>query len=157
MDAVFTGGNMQEPVLDSEEAVRRYAEAELERTIRTRHQEFEVSLMKDSSHQRIDVVTFAEPGIRWRITRRENPVPRWYTLEARLDQAEFVIWFGYSGQSALGTEKIMRPAVHVRFEDLRFAAKYYSPELFTLGAVLERMLSLETYRLTFPLNVIGLT
>jgi len=41
-----------------------------------------------------------------------------YTLEACMDHAEFLIWFGNHQVGAEGLHWIMRPAVHVAFEDL---------------------------------------
>jgi len=41
-----------------------------------------------------------------------------YTLEACMDHAEFLIWFGNHQVGAGGLHWIMRPAVHVAFEDL---------------------------------------
>ncbi len=41
-----------------------------------------------------------------------------YTLEACMDHAEFLIWFGNYQVGAEGLHWIMRPAVHVAFEDL---------------------------------------
>ena len=42
----------------------------------------------------------------------------WYRLEARMDQREFLIWFGNQQVGAEGVHWIMRPAVHVAFDDL---------------------------------------
>jgi hypothetical protein len=42
----------------------------------------------------------------------------WYTLEARMGQREFLIWFGNHQMGAEGIHWIMRPAVHIAFDDL---------------------------------------
>ena len=43
----------------------------------------------------------------------------YYTLEARMDYGEFVIWFGHHQVGAEGLHWIMQTAVHVAFEDLQ--------------------------------------
>ena len=57
--------------------------------------------------------------LRWHVDRELGD--GWYTLEGRMDQHEFLIWFGnyqedLEVEDAIGP--IMRPAVHVAFEDL---------------------------------------
>jgi hypothetical protein len=78
-------------------------------------------------------------------------------VEAHVDEGEFLIWFGYSSAGAWKTHHIMRPAVHVRFQDLGFAAREFPEQLsrhFTLGEVLEEMLFRSA---AYPPNVLALT
>ena len=129
----------------SEAAVRNYVEAQLEGTIRAKRPELQVVFMDNCDHPRTGSKRFC-----WRINlpRSEGLWPSDYMVEAHLDEAEFLIWFGYSSAGAWTTHHIMRPAVHVRFQDLRFAAREFPEQLrgdFTLGEVLEEMLFRSTF------------
>jgi hypothetical protein len=143
------------PDLDSEAAVRQYAEDELRRSIRATHPELEVKFMDEIRSG--DMSEFDLPGIWWRITPPRGEWPKWYTLQARVDEGEFLIWYGYSTHGPSDTKEIMRSAVHVRFRDLLFASQEFPEvyrERFTLGAVLEWMLHAHE---DYPMNVLALT
>ncbi len=139
---------MEEPPLDTEEAVRNYVEAELDQ-FRARHPELIVTLREAPDG------FLSTRGITWRITRPKQTWETYYTIEARLDDRELLIWFGYSSAGAWGTHHIMRHAVHIRFRDLGFAAREFPKDLaeqFTLNEVLEEML--QTH---YVMNVLALT
>ena len=126
---------------DSEAAVRNYVEGQLERSIRAKRPELQVSFMDD-----FDRYPAAPKRFSWRITlpRPKGSWPADYRVEARLDEGEFLVWFGYSSSGAWATRHIMRPAVHVCFEDLGFAAREFPEQVreqFTLGEILEEMCS----------------
>ncbi len=143
------------PKLDSEAAVRQYAEDELRRSIRARHPELEVKFMDEIRSG--DMSEFDPKGVWWRITPPQGDLPKWYTLQARVDEGEFLIWYGYSTHGPLETKEIMRSAVHVRFRDLLFASQEFPEvyrEQFTLGAVLEWMLRAPD---AYPMNVLAFT
>ena len=142
-------------VLDSEAAVRNYVEAQVERSIRAKRPELQVTFMDTLEPH----PTGPFEGLCWRIAlpQSQGTWPRDYLLEARLGDREFLIWFGYSSAGAWATHHIMRPAVHVRFEDLGFAAREFPRHVsqhFTLGEVLEEMLFRD--ELYVP-NVLALT
>ncbi len=76
--------------------------------------------------------TSAHPG--WHATRSvleprdplswtiglDTPVSAsWYSLQADMNRRELLIWFGNHRAGAGGIHWIMRPAVHVAFDDLR--------------------------------------
>ncbi len=139
---------MEQPVLDSAEAVRDYVVAQLD-LIRTRHAELQVTLRDEAGDSFLGV-----KGITWRIERPKQTWATFYTIEARLEDSEFVIWFGYNSSGAWATRHIMRPAIHLRFEDLGFAAREFPASLreqFTLAEVIEEMLA------QYPMNVLALT
>jgi hypothetical protein len=140
--------------LDSETAVRNYVAAQLEHTIRAKRPELQVTFTES-----VDRPRRGPRRIYWRITlpQSEGSWPSDYLVEARLDESEFVIWFGYSSAGTLATHHMMRPAVHVRFEDLGFAAREFPEDLrgeFTLGEVLEGMLFRSSF---YHPNVLALT
>ena len=145
---------MDQPTLESEAAVGSYVETQFERTIRARRPELQLALMDEVDRQRA-----GPKRICWRINlpQSEGSWPSDYMVEARIDEGEFLIWFGYSSSGAWATHQIMRPAVHVRFQDLGFAAREFPEQLsqyFTIGEVLEEMLF--RGRL-YPPNVLALT
>jgi hypothetical protein len=59
------------------------------------------------------------PGrpLTWRLGS-DPPGTGWYTLEARLAEEKFLVWFGNHQVGAEGIHWIMRPAVHIAFDDL---------------------------------------
>ena len=140
--------------LDSDAAIRNYVEDQLERSVRTKRPELDVRFMDG-----FDPHPTGPKGLCWRINlpRSQGSWPHDYLVEARLADREFLIWFGYSSSGAWATHHIMRPAVHVRFQDLGFAAREFPPPTrmdFTLGEVLEEMLFRDT---RYSPNVLALT
>jgi len=71
----------------------------------------------------------------------------WHTLEARLDRSEFLIWFGNHQVGVPGLHWIMRPAVHVAFEDLAPRGDTVALR-FSLGDILAQMI----YTLSLPMQ-----
>ena len=141
-------------VLDSEAAVRNYVEAQLEGSIRAKRPELQVTFTGEC-----DSLLSGPKGLCWKIILPRSPGlwPSDYMVEARLEEREFLIWFGYSSAGALATHHVMRPAVHVRFQDLGFAAQEFPEEVrdfFTLGQVLEEMVFRAR---SYPPNVFALT
>ena len=76
----------------------------------------------------------------WNLGRDAPAEAAWYTLEARMDRAEFLIWFGNHQVGAEGLHWIMRPAVHVAFGDLWPRGDQIAVR-FTLGDVLRWMIA----------------
>jgi len=125
--------------LDSEAAVRSYVEGELQSSIGAKRPELRVKFTGEC-----DGRLSGPKGMCWKISLPRTPGswPSDYMLEARLEDRESIIWFGYSSAGAWGTHHIMRPAVHVRFQDLGFAAQEFPEgvrEFFTLGEILSEM------------------
>ena len=140
--------------LDSEAQVRHYVEAELQSSIRAKRPELKVTFTGEC-----DTTLSGGKGLCWKIILPQSPNswPSDYMLEARLEEREFLVWFGYSSAGALATHHIMRPAVHVRFQDLGFAAQEFPEHVrvsFTLGQVLTKMVCDPR---PYPPNVFALT
>ena len=83
----------------------------------------------------------------WNLGRDTPVAASWYTLEARFDRAEFLIWFGHHELKVGGLESIMRPAVHLAFAALRTYERP-SVDAFSLSDVLQHMI----YTLDLPLG-----
>ena len=98
--------------LDSEVSCRAYVEDQLTQLGRM-HPDWRASESPDW-HE----TSRPHPAGRlaWSITRAR--MKGWYTLEGRLDQGEFVVWFGNHRVGVGGVHWIMRPAVHVAFTDV---------------------------------------
>ena len=54
----------------------------------------------------------------WKLSKSGTYYQSWYRLEAHLARHEFLIWFGNHQMGDAGLHWIMRPALHVAFEDL---------------------------------------
>ena len=95
-------------LLKTEKECRAYVEAELEHLVR--------SCPGWHAGRCLDVPV---RPLSWNLGRDEiDRCASWYTLEACMHHAEFLIWFGNHQVGAGGLHWIMRPAVHVAFEDL---------------------------------------
>jgi hypothetical protein len=91
--------------LDTPEACRAYVEVQLQQLTRSH-----VGWHSGRS------TAVPERPLTWTVGRGVGE--GWYTLEARLADREFLIWFGTHRVGAEGLHWIMRPAVHVAFADL---------------------------------------
>ena len=132
--------------LTTESDARRYVEGELDRVARATPGWCAYNLETES----LPETSGALPQLTWRI-EKTNEVS-WFTLEARLKGQEFLIWFGNHQVGAHGLHWMMRPAVHLSFEDLKPRDDLVALR-FTLGDVLAAMIrSSESPRPTFPTN-----
>ena len=120
--------------LSSESTCRAYVETQLAQLARKR-----------PAWNAASAPTWHDPAFRtrpdriaWNVTPSDRNGS--YTLEARLDDGEFVVWFGNHQVGAEGLHWIMRPAVHVAFTDL--APRNDPVNLpYTLCDVLDQMIS----------------
>ncbi len=92
-------------VIKTDKDCRAYVEAELDHLVRSR-----------AGWHAGRSVWVQAPPLSWTLGRDVGE--GWYTLEARMDRAEFLIWFGNHDVGAAGIHWIVRPAVHVAFDDL---------------------------------------
>jgi len=58
-----------------------------------------------------------DPELSWKVGF-DHVAPYWYLVEARLMEQEFLIWFGCYQVGLQGLHWLMRPAVHVAFDQL---------------------------------------
>ena len=139
--------------LRSKSEVRDYVESELARTIRVNHPKLNV----------LAGTPWAEDkrGLTWTIEGPPDPWPQNYVIEARIDEGELLIWFGYSSAGAAWTHHMIRPAVHLSFEEITGMSRQYqsATNVFSLGAVLEFMLAAHEHHagMQFPMNNHALT
>jgi hypothetical protein len=100
----------------------------------------------------------APPLFTWKIHKTDED--SWYTLQARLDTQEFVIWFGNHQAGSISLYWIVRPAVHVSFKDV-WPREDPLPLRYCLGDVLAMMIrSIEGPRrfgFCFPMNSFSIT
>ncbi len=92
-------------VIKTDKDCRAYVEAELDHLVRSR-----------AGWHAGRSVWVQAPPLSWTLGRDVGE--GWYTLEARVDDGEFLIWFGNHQVGAEGLHWIVRPAVHVAFADL---------------------------------------
>jgi hypothetical protein len=136
--------------------IRDYVEKELARTIRN-HPDPKVV-----HGGRWEGASGVRKGdLIWTIEGPPDPWQVDYAIEARVEDEELLIWFGYSSAGALQTRHLMRPAVHLSIQDLAFATTQYgrTADVFSLGAILELMLRCRDRNadLRFPMNNCALT
>lgn len=94
--------------LATEAQCREYVEAELAHLLRSR----------PTWHVDRTVNVPLRP-LTWNVGCDEEALRgSWYTLEANMAGAEFLVWFGNHQASAESIFWIMRPAVHIAFQDL---------------------------------------
>ena len=136
--------------LDSEAQIREYVEAELDRTVRDRYPELEAHSSDDYS---------TAPPSRypwWRIVDVHAAGQPFYTIEARLGEREFLIWYGNITRGVWAKHFAMRQAVHLAFETVQRDPHGTEPSPYndaaSLGAVLELMLSDAQPPPTYPMN-----
>ena len=129
----------------------RYVEAEVARAIGGL-KGWRVVYSSDESDTRQEK---ASPCLTWKLDRVSDQ--SWYLLESREETQEFLIWYGNHQVGAQGLHWIMRPAVHISFDDL-WPRNDPLPFKFGLADVLSVMIrSLEYDRPSFPLNTFSLT
>ena len=136
--------------LESETQIREYVEAELDRTVRARYPELE-------AHFRDDYPTAApSQGLWWRIVDVHTEGQPFYTIEARLGEREFLIWYGNITRGMWAKHFAMRQAVHLAFDTVQRDPHGAEPSPYTdaasLGAVLELMLNATQPPPTYPMN-----
>ena len=94
--------------LETPEECRTYAEAEFERLVESRPGWHVNRSVFPPAHQ-----------LSWDLSRDQGEQSDGgYTIEGKMHDGEFLIWFGNHQVGAGGLNWIMRPAVHVAFEDL---------------------------------------
>lgn len=100
-----------------------------------------------------------EEPLTWTIGRNMPGADGWYRLQADMPGKQFLVWFGNHQVGAEGLHWIMRPAVHIAFDDLR--PRNDSVGLhFSLSDVLDCMAaSLDTTYapVQYPLNTFSFT
>lgn len=84
-------------------------------------------------------VVMDDPPLSWKVGL-DRAIPYWYLLEARLNEQEFLIWFGCYEVGAPWLHWLMRPAVHVAFDQL-MPSKDPLLNRFTLKDVLSAMIT----------------
>jgi hypothetical protein len=141
---------------ETPEECRRYVEAELDRVVRSRPDWMAVPnpQMPGDMHE----------GLSWNLAPASTSHPSWqasfYTLEARMRTEEFLLWFGNHAVGAENLHWIIRPAVHVAFNDL-WPRNDVLGIRFSLGDVLEVIIgSLDMpsqFLMRFPLNFLSAT
>ena len=139
---------------ETREECRAYVEAELDRVVRSRPP-WQATPSPQSPVRSVDALF-------WKIT----PAPEkrwpasWYELEARLDAAEFLLWFGNHQVGAGQLCWIVHPAIHVAFKDLWPRSDILAIR-YSLGDVLEEVIrSLESphqYIMRFDMNTFSMT
>jgi hypothetical protein len=129
------------PLALTEKDLREYVEAELDRTVRTAWPRLYVDFQKFKDHD----LPLTSP-LWWSIRstqmdRSQHLLGRNYVLEARLEQREFVVWFGALSGFSWPPEDprpSIFPAVHLQFPSEANPRPHCG-----IGAVLLRMLQHE--------------
>lgn len=140
--------------------VRRYVEAELNRVL-SAHESWRVHTWRGGLPDYLPLEPKDTEGLWWVLTTtEESPYDdSWYTLEARRDTEEFLIWFGHGQVGSGGLHWIIRPAVHVAFQHL--GPHPYTHVEYRLGDVLDMMIrSLDSphhFTQIFEMNTFSLT
>ena len=147
--------------LRSREECGRYVEGELDRVIRSRPGWSARGATPEYSYRCAASRDIAAEAMAWTILNSGGHYGEsWYRLEAHLIRQEFLVWFGNHQVGIEGLHWIMRPAVHVAFDDLEPMAEPFRFR-FRLGDVLEVMMrSLDKPSSTetrFDLNNFSLT
>ena len=124
--------------LDSVGQIRRYVEGELSRTVGT-ESEWDAEARLATDVRCGDPFPRGPGSLSWTIHARA-PDLGGFTLEASPESREFLIWYGSSHEGEAGPRWIMRPAVHVAFDDVRFGVRPDGPD-FSLGGVLACVLA----------------
>ena len=136
--------------LKSNVELREYVEAELDRSVRKDYPELQVEF--------VDEVTEKTPqDLCWYIIRPEGRVGRneSYTVDARPDRKEFLIWYGVHVGGAAWSSPALSRCVHVHFpEALPETVSSRLRSELSLGAALEVMLSDQE---SYPMNCFALT
>jgi hypothetical protein len=119
----------------TKESCRVYVDAELDRTVRA------IPGWQADAWSGQDA-GLLNPHVRpaamlWRIGRHN--LHGWYTLEARIDEGEFLFWFGNHQVGAGGLHWILCPAIHVAFAALH-PAQDATVFQYTLGDVLTTLI-----------------
>jgi hypothetical protein len=136
--------------LKSKDELREYVEAELDRSVRKEHPDLLIEF--------VDAVTDEMPqDLCWYIIRPEGRIGRneSYTVEARPDRKEFLVWYGVQAGGAAWSSPALSRCVHVHFPDALPAtvSSRLRSEL-SLGAALQTMLGDEEL---YPMNCFALT
>ncbi len=136
--------------LRSTTEIRQYVEGEIARTVRAKHPGLKVELASEVS----DAPT---QDLCWYVIRPEGRAGRneSYTVEARPDRREFLIWYGVHTGGAAWSSLALSRCVHVHFPDIlpETISKRLRTEL-SLGAALEAMLADQDM---YPMNCFALT
>jgi hypothetical protein len=135
----------------SKPSVEDYVERELDRTIRANYPELKVirgNEWADTETRRRGKRQF------WTVQGHAGKWHGDYNIEARHEDDELLIWFGFSSAGALGTQHIVMPAVHLRLSDLKATEEAFREDDYSLGAVLEWMLDSgeRPSDMSFPMN-----
>ena len=118
--------------------IREYVETELDRTVRD-HPDIRVSKGIPWIHEEDEQTEAMKRGLAWTIRTQDTAGD--YVIEARVEQKELLIWFGYSSVGLGGIHQVMFSAVHIHLESLLAEWCPYPRKSFdSLSAVLERML-----------------
>lgn len=136
--------------LRSQAEIRQYVEGELARTVRTKYPALKVELTSE-------IADAATQDLCWYVIRPEGRGGRneSYTLEARPDRKEFLIWYGVHTGGAAWSSLALSRCVHVHFPDIlpETISGRLRAEL-SLGAALDVMLADQDM---YPMNCFALT
>ena len=138
--------------LDTEQQIRDYVEAELDRSIRANHPSLKVSYEQSEYPARN-----RDRSIRWDIIR-EGEWDEFYTVEACFGSKEFLIWYGNITHGPWEPHFSFSQAVHLEFTAVIGNPPYdelpsFYRDSLRLGTVLEVMLE----RPEYPMNCLALT
>ena len=141
---------------ETTEECRQYVERELARTFQS-----QTGWHIGFAHGPNDLLGYTAPEMprmRWKIYHVEED--SWYNLDARMDEREFVVWFGNHQVGAEGLHWIMHPAVHIAYDDLWPRSDLVAIR-YGLGDVLQWMIASlgmpRQLQTRFDLNTFALT
>lgn len=80
----------------------------------------------------------SDEKLSWKLQFKGGSLSLWYNIEVRLDNQEFLIWFGNYQVGIEQIHWIMRPAVHVAFADL--GQSLIPVTNYSLGDILRAMI-----------------
>ena len=147
-------------VMYDEAEIRAHVEGELARTIRLNHPDLKVFSGARWAETAVGPET-ARPKLLWTVQGPSAPWSADYVIEARVQDSELLIWFGYSSAGSLWTHHLIRPAVHLNLDEIMHMSRSYpkGSQTFSLGAVLEWMLRFRKPHgeMHFPMNDYALT
>ena len=127
--------------------IRGYVEAELNRVVGS--ESYWCAQARPLTEARSgDRVPCGADSMLWDIRPRDPGYQGWFTLEVSPEAREFLLWYGSTHAGDAGADWIMRPAVHVAFDDVRIDICHSAPD-FSLGGVL---LSVLQHSERYPVN-----
>ena len=130
--------------------IRQYVEGEFARSVRAKYPELKVELTNE-------VTDTTTEDLCWYVIRPEGRGGRneSYTVEARPDRREFLIWYGVHTGGAAWSSLALSRCVHVHFPDIlpETISGRLRAEL-SLGAALDVMLADQDM---YPMNCFALT